>query len=141
MISYADITRRSFMRTLLCRGAMFSFPPLLVPIMTKIGKFRELDLLAMRLANFFAHKHSARIVGSEYLRCTPRETDIDLLVNLICAPWAGRYKELTSVDGGKLRELLTLQQRQDFEHGRIVNVQGWILSETEVRLCALAVLS
>ena len=34
--------------------------------------------------------------------------------------------------------LLADQQRQDFEAGPSVKVRGWILSETDVRLCAQA---
>jgi hypothetical protein len=37
--------------------------------------------------------------------------------------------------------MLLHRHSQDFEHGRFVKVQGWILSVTEARLCALVALT
>jgi len=62
------------------------------------------------------------------------------LVDLICSRQAGQCANLVEAGAVKLHELMRAQQRQDFEHDRVVKVQGWILSETEVRLCALAAL-
>ena len=72
---------------------------------------------------------SARLVGFAWL-----------WVSKCCSSRKDRRAELAKAERGKLRELLLAQQRQDFEHGRIVKVQGWILSETEARLCTLAAL-
>ena len=96
--------------------------------------------LAEKLTEFFVHRESAKVIGRKYLLHVPKEANVDLLVNLLCSFQQARYAELAQADRGKLRELLLYQQRQDFEHGHIVKVQGWILSETEVRLCALAAL-
>ncbi|MCK5506359.1 MAG: hypothetical protein KAJ10_14440, partial [Thermodesulfovibrionia bacterium] len=38
----------------------------------------------------------------------------------------------------QLNELLRTCRQKDFEKGRVVELQGWLLSITEVRLCALA---
>jgi hypothetical protein len=56
---------------------------------------------------------------------------------------AARPEEATSVGleraVGSLADLgATI--RDDFEHGRIVRIEGWALSVTEARLCSLAVL-
>jgi hypothetical protein len=93
------------------------------------------------LANFFIHKESASSVGIEYLKCVPKEADVHTLVHLIFSTKSELRTELNKADTNKFRKLLLLQQRQDFEHGRTVKVQGWILSETEARLCALAALT
>jgi hypothetical protein len=61
-------------------------------------------------------------------------------VGLLCSGQGDLQSGFIHATPGKLRELLLLQQRQDFKHGRIANVKGWILSETEVRLCAMAAL-
>jgi hypothetical protein len=98
------------------------------------------DPLALKLAQVFTHNPSAAIVGLEYLRCVPGEANVGLLVDLICASQPKQRAELDQADMGKLRELLRSQQRQDFERGHTVKVQGWILSQTEVRLCGLAAL-
>ena len=128
------IPRRGFLRALVY----------LVTCSDAIGKLcpvpSALDPLAARLAQFHWHNQSAAVVGLEYLRSVPREADVQLLVDLICSFTADWRTELTQANGPTLRNLLALQQRQDFEHGRILNVRGWILSATEVRLCALAAL-
>ena len=67
----------------------------------------------------------------------PKEAEVYLLVDLTCGE---NYPEFTQADTKKLQEQLRLLQRQDFERGHTVKVQGWILSVTEARLCALATL-
>jgi hypothetical protein len=106
--------------------------------LTKLGAPSAVDPLALSLAHFYIHNKSAKIVGLEYLRCVPREANVRLLVDLICSSRKERRVELAKASKQKRRKMLLLQQRQDFEQGRIVMVQGWILSETEARLCALA---
>jgi hypothetical protein len=118
------------------------FGPLRLPaILGQRDTAHSLDPLSWKLAHFFLHKKSAKKIGLEYLRCVPREADTHLLTDLICSSQEERWAQLAHADGRMRRELLLHQQRQDFAHGRIVKVQGWILSETEVRLCALAALS
>jgi hypothetical protein len=137
MTRFARVSRRSFLRMLLLLGA-------LVPI--RQGKMflttghgcRTGDLLSSKLADFFYDKESAGIVGLEYLRVVPRETDRWELTKLICSGW--NNDQLAKAGPEKIKALLLQQQREDFEKGRIVKVQGWILSETEARLCALTVL-
>jgi hypothetical protein len=99
------------------------------------------DPLASSLANFFTDRQSAAIIGLEYLRSIPEEANIHLLINLICSFRPERRPELANINIEEYRELLVLQQRDDFEHNRMVKIHGWILSETEARLCALAALT
>jgi hypothetical protein len=98
------------------------------------------DRLSSKLANFFHNKQSARAIGLEYLRLVPVEANARRLTQLICSSWKQRYDELSNADAAKIKTILLRQQRRDFENGRIVNLQGWILSQTEARLCALAAL-
>lgn len=139
MIMYGNMTRRSVLRILVCLSALGLTSP--ARALAKLGGSSTPDPLVLKLAQFFVHKGSASVVGREYLRSVPEEADARLLVDLICSGQIERRAELAKADRGELRELLLLQQRHDFEHGRIVNVQGWILSETEVRLCALTALN
>ena len=99
------------------------------------------DPLVRRLSQFFADADSAKVVGREYLRAVPTEAEQSRLLDLICAASAAGRTELVRADDTLLRALLVLRQRHDFEHGRVVRVRGWILSETECRLCALAVVA
>ena len=98
------------------------------------------DRLSAKLANFFHHKESARAIGLEYLRIVPTEANARELTQLICSSWEQHDDQIARADTRKIKRKLLCQQREDFEKGRIVNLQGWILSETEARLCALAAL-
>lgn len=139
MIEYANITRRSFLNIFIYLSVIGLIKP--SHALAKAGKLSKPDPLCSKLSQFFINKESASVIGREYLRRVPNEANATLLVDLISSSSAERRLELTKADTKKLRELLLLQQRQDFEDGRIVKVQGWILSETEVRLCALAALN
>jgi hypothetical protein len=98
------------------------------------------NALASKLVDVFQDKESAAAVGREYLRIAPVEADALKLIELICAGRQERYAELSHISMRKVRSILLHRQREDFDKGRVVNVQGWILSETEARLCALAAL-
>lgn len=137
-MTQATITRRIFLRIVLGLSALGLTGP--ARALAKLGESGAPDPLALKLAKFFIHKDSAAVVGREYLRSVPGEEDARLLVDLICSGQAAGRANLVGADLKELREWLRHQQCQDFEHGRIVKVQGWILSETEARLCALAAL-
>jgi hypothetical protein len=138
MRPFAIVTRRHCLRMFLGLGAV-----LLLRRTDVFGTMTSSStghLLSSKLVDLFHDKKSARVIGLEYLRIVPGESHPRQLTNLICSRWQGRYDDIAHVDTARIKELLLRQQREDFEKGRIVNVQGWILSETEARLCALATL-
>lgn len=65
-------------------------------------------------------------VGLAYLQTHPGDADHDRL--------------LASV-AGESPATLVKRQRDDFNLGRTVTIRGWVLSQTEARLCALAALA
>ncbi len=65
--------------------------------------------------------HEIQAIGKKYIQQTPDERRVRTLVNLLS-------------DGSTLQNLSI----EDFKSGRTVLVDGWILSETEARQCALA---
>jgi hypothetical protein len=84
------------------------------------------------LAALFRHQASARVIGGTYLQQHPREKNVrHLLAGIAVSPASDR--ELT----------IALQQRirQDYVEERVVKLEGWILSVTEARLCALTALA
>jgi hypothetical protein len=86
---------------------------------------------AMRLAGVLQHPDSAARLGRLYLDGTPREADAARLVTLIgAAPVSVTTDEA-------LRASLDERIRNDFINGNTVAVDGWLLSITEARLCAL----
>jgi hypothetical protein len=138
MRPFAIVTRRHCLRMFLGLGAV-----LLLRRTDAFGTMTSSSTghsLSAKLSNVFYDRKSATVIGLEYLRHTPMEADVRRLTNLICSRWQGRYDDIAHADTARIKELLLRQQREDFEKGRTVNVQGWILSETEARLCALAAL-
>jgi hypothetical protein len=135
MIQSANISRRSFLSGLVYLSS-WGFMQLVWPLRTSA----KTDGLAVKLARFYVDKESAKCVGLEYLRSVPTEANVAVLVDVISSFDVAQRAELYQADQHKLKELLHLRQRQDFEHERVVNVRGWILSETECRLCALTAL-
>jgi hypothetical protein len=95
--------------------------------------------LAARLAALFSAPESAAILGRAYLAEAPAEADPDGLVARILPESSAR--ELAALDGERLRALVAERQRGDFAAGRTFVLDGWVLSRTELRLCALAALS
>ena len=98
------------------------------------------DTAVERLAGLFKHRDSARAIGSAYLALRPEEADPYNLVELITRadqdPLVVHHTSAT-----ELRAWLRRRQARDFATGRIVNLDGWLLSATEVRLCALVALT
>jgi hypothetical protein len=82
------------------------------------------------------HHHSAGEVGRAYLAIAPDEADPAILLRLLGAD----DPNLSVLDTEALRRIIRDRQRNDFAEGRTIMVRGWILSRTEVRLCALSAL-
>jgi hypothetical protein len=104
------------------------------------GWLRLHSSLSAKLTTALAHPESARAVGAEYLRQYPQEADAQLLLKRIVARFDGGYAALTRAHDSTLRTLIEQRVRQDFATEQIVKVQGWVLSATEARLCALMTL-
>jgi len=92
------------------------------------------------LTGFFARRQSAHRVGLEYLRGAPWEANRAVLIQLLYEGRTVRFLMHDRRNPGAIRRLILSQQRDDFARGRIVQLQGWILSQTEARLCALVAL-
>lgn len=95
--------------------------------------------IARRIAGLFAHPGSAREIGREYLRLAPSDNDIAVLVRKVI-PDTGKIKSLSTTGKESLRQYIANASREDFQQGRMVSVNGWMLSQTELRLCAIVVL-
>lgn len=129
------ISRRNMLKQLARGGLLFVLPAYFVT-----GSASEvLQPLASRLNRFFSSKESARLIGQRYLALAPAEADAALLAARI-AVTPQYYLRLASAAEPTLRALILAQQQADFAEGRTVTVDGWILSLTEARLCALAAL-
>ena len=76
---------------------------------------------------------TVRAEGKAYLQKTPAENDDDKLVKLL----AGDSSITDSSDEKEIQQFLEEKIKKDFEEGRTLLVQGWVLAVTEARQCAL----
>lgn len=70
-------------------------------------------------------------LGTEYLIKFPFESEEDVLLKLIFAKYPDEISAL------KLESLIKEKVEIDFETNNVVILNGWILSKTEARQCAL----
>ena len=70
-------------------------------------------------------------LGTEYLIKFPFESEEDVLLKLIFAKYPDEISAL------KLESLIKEKIEIDFETNNVVILNGWILSKTEARMCAL----
>jgi hypothetical protein len=87
------------------------------------------------LAGLLADRRSAEAVGLAYLR-TIDHADLsreDLM--------QGLPAEFSAMAPAERQQAIGARIRRDFAEGVVVTVDGWMLSRTEARLCALAALS
>ena len=98
----------------------------------------DVSCLADRLLKVFSHRESAAVVGRRYLKITPFVADVYLLTTEIAQGTQLGIVELGTLRSTELMSLLREKIRRDFRNQKISVVDGWLLSVTEVQLCALA---
>jgi hypothetical protein len=86
------------------------------------------------LASFFGDADAAAVVGRRYLALHPSEADLDRLGREILSPTPARAYQAHT------RQVLA-RHRDDFASEHLAIVDGWVLSRTEARLCAIAALA
>jgi hypothetical protein len=95
--------------------------------------------LLQHLPRMIPHRESAAHIGRAYLRMVP--ADAAGLLDLLCAPMSQALRSPAAIEGYALEDLLRTRKMDDFAAGRVVLIDGWMLSETEARLCALVALA
>lgn len=94
--------------------------------------------LPRRVAASFTDLRSATLVGEAYRREHAGENDRRRLVNLLSAS-NGAWLRVSRP--AEIRRLARAEAHRDYRGERMAAVGGWYLSQTEVRLCALASLA
>jgi hypothetical protein len=94
-----------------------------------------------RLLAALARPESAAAVGRAYLAGHPEEADRARLAARLDHALRCQDCDPAQAPAERLRAALSRQIRADFAGSRVVRVDGWMLSETEGRLCGLAALS
>jgi len=129
------LSRRSFLAwaQTCALGALF-LPGFRFPPLSATGS----EGLPQSLAKAFGSHASRLVVGGAYVRLVPEEACVDLLVQYVGGSRLLSDIPLAELKPCQIRAQLTRQIRDDFSGGRLVEVDGWLLSVTEARLCALA---
>ncbi len=86
------------------------------------------------------HRRSAVAIGRRFLRLRPSDADSGRLRRLLGLERAATG-ELSVAGFEAHRERLRALHREDFRRGRVLELGGWTLSLTELRLAALVALS
>jgi hypothetical protein len=92
------------------------------------------EKLTSRVAAVFTDIESANAVGEAYLDTRPSEDDERRLVRLLRESNSAWPQLSRPAD---IRRLARAHARRDYAAGRLAVVDGWYLSQTEARLCAL----
>ena len=82
-----------------------------------------------------------RIIGEWYLRMFPEEHDKRRLIRLLEHAVPGIVATDEIGDARLIEQRVKNACKNDYERGDTVYLGGWLLARTEVRLCALAVVS
>jgi len=93
--------------------------------------------LSDSLSRLLHYPESARVIGDEYLLQNPEEGSIRKLKQKINGTDTRLLARRDLQGAGTKATSIGRQIRDDFEHGRMAQVGGWYLAETEARLCAL----
>jgi hypothetical protein len=126
------MNRRRVLQRLL--GAML-FPAGL-SLRSALGRPQSVSTSGFDLLTVLDDRASAAVIGRRYLLNNRQEADSEWLASQLKkklgeGPWSpSSFKE-------KMAETL----KQEFGHGETVRVDGWVISRTEARLCAIAAIA
>jgi hypothetical protein len=95
------------------------------------------DELAATLRSLVYDRAAARRLGQLYIHQVPVEDDPRILARLTAASLGAQQADVIALDRTSLRHRLDARVRGDFASGNTVQLDGWVLSRTEARLCAL----
>ncbi len=130
MLSLKRITRRDFLTNAFFAGGLL--------VLNKRTLFKDSpnDRFEKKVVQLLKHKKSAKAIGLEYLKQIPMNKE-KLLTNIFSTLKRQSSTFHPEIASHKLLELLRTCRQEDFEKGRVVQLQGWLLSITEAQLCAL----
>ena len=124
-------------KTFLLTAAAVTVGAVSIPVIKhfyKGSKYYDTLVIPDELSRFCDEK-TLREIGSKYRKMTPAEKDKKSLKKILLTDAAGKL--IPTTDPYVLIEFLDNKIRKDFSDSAIVIVDGWIISKTEARQCAL----
>ena len=92
------------------------------------------------IARFYSDNDAVTTIGEKYLKCVPCNANEEKLLELILGDKGNTRLKPNMKSYDQFRETIQARIRQDFTTGQVENLEGWILSKTEVQLCSLVAL-
>ncbi len=124
--------RRTFIRIATTASAALYFPNIQCQ---RTKPFAKLLSHPQALQHLFDSK-TIHEIGEVYKKQAKDESDETALVKLLSADKQGKPINETA-DSASIASILSQKIQEDFEQNKIVVVNGWVLSLTEARQCAL----
>jgi hypothetical protein len=100
----------------------------------------EPETIARKFVATLKNSKDAAWLGRQYLKCMPGEADIYFLLRSLTCNSKVHSNAMRNLDIQSLRRYLNTKQCEEYDSGRIFNLNGWILSRSEARIYALAAL-
>jgi len=132
--SFRNGSRRAFAQALLAAAAVPYVPKAQDVFLTNV----EGGLSLAEAISDIVRDLEVSQVGKAYLVVQPDESSVERLISEIERAGLDERRGFDQPSTHDLGLALANAVRHDFQCGRIVNVQGWRLSQTEARVCALA---
>jgi hypothetical protein len=98
---------------------------------------QSLDPITVKLQSLVSDPVGARAIGRLYRRQFPAEDSPGILTHLTLSSLLADAPEVAALDRNGLLRRLHECVRADFTTAVTVQLDGWVLSRTEARLCAL----
>jgi len=102
-------------------------------------------MLADRLLKAFSPRRSLEAIGDVFWNeaangALAGQTHLPHVIQGFLGHLGLSEDDLRQMPSAAMRARIKAGTARDFSNGRIVRVQGWLLGETEARLCAIAAL-
>ena len=92
-------------------------------------------LLDPKVLGSFCDDNEVRNIGSGYISLVPAENNKEKLRELLLSGYNG--KKNSSLSNSEIQTLLQKKINDEFSSSRTIKVNGWLISPTEARQCAL----
>lgn len=137
-MTYFSIERRRLIETIATIGILTTCAPVFALAGTRGTCWKCLG--TRRLVSFLRHRKGVQAIGRSYLQLYPQEADAEHLFRTILNRNEDIWNALASGGASDIRASIRTLIVNDFAESRTVCLEGWILSQTEVRLCGLTCL-
>ncbi len=110
--------------------------PIISLVTSAKGAFNSYYQHAEFISEILKNRADAEYIGLLYLNDNPQEASMKKLITTLFET-DPTLEKLIKKNSTEAYNHLKIMQKTDFKNEYLVNVDGWILSRTEARLCAI----